>query len=100
VAGFELGADHTEQLLGLKYGDVRLTLRGLHSVIKLPEELDNRHDLIFHHASLPDFLEDPIRSGPFYVGDEHRTDLGRRILKAFSYRSDEPSMTRRSHGSW
>ncbi|KAJ7248345.1 hypothetical protein C8J57DRAFT_1028852, partial [Mycena rebaudengoi] len=56
----------------LKPGDVQLTLRGLHSVLYIPEpEDDNDYDerISVHHASFRDFLKDQSRSGEFYVDD-------------------------------
>lgn len=98
AAGFFLEVDHIEQLLGMKPGDLRLTLRGLHSVIKVPDLDSECHNpLTVHHASLGDFLRDPARSQLFYVSSESedRTDLARHILKAFSYMHDDPALNRR-----
>ncbi|KAJ6536693.1 hypothetical protein DFH09DRAFT_1401111 [Mycena vulgaris] len=90
-------------LLELRPGDVRLALRGLHSVVQLPlddEDLSLR--LTVHHASFLDFLSDPTRSGIFYVaGPEHRTELARQILKALSNTHDDPSLNRNGgHVAW
>jgi hypothetical protein len=93
---FPLSVTSIEQLLELEPGDIPLVLRGLHSVIKLPED-NNEGILSFHHASFPDFLQDPTRAGIFYVGGcQHQTDLSRHILKAFSYKHDDPSLNQ--HG--
>jgi hypothetical protein len=94
-----------EQLLELEHGDVRLALRGLHSVISGLEE--NRSDaqspnlwLNFHHASFHDFLQDPGRAGIFYVGGcSHGTDVSRHILKAFSYMYQDPAQNQCGHVS-
>jgi hypothetical protein len=90
-----LSPAHMEQLLGLEQGDVQLALCGLHSVISEdPRELD------FHHASFRDFLLDSGRAGIYYVGgSSHRTDLSHHILKAFSYRYQDPSLNRCGHVS-
>jgi hypothetical protein len=94
-----LSVTSIEQLLELEPGDVPLVLRGLHSVVELPEE-DNE-DISFHHASFRDFLQDPARAGIFCVGgDQHCTDLSRHILKAFSYKYDDPSLNCRRHIAW
>jgi hypothetical protein len=99
AAKLDLSAINIEQLLELEPGDVRLTLHGLHSVIKLPE--DGHHRISTHHASFCDFLQDPTRAGIFYVGgDQHRTDLSRHILKAFSYKYDDPSLNGQGHVVW
>ncbi|KAJ7918017.1 hypothetical protein B0H13DRAFT_308516 [Mycena leptocephala] len=93
---------HIEQLLELEQGDVRLALHGLHSVISGLEE-DNSDYLLglnFHHASFRDFLQDPGRAGIFYVGScSQRTDLSHHILKAFSYRYQDPVQNRSGHVS-
>jgi hypothetical protein len=97
---FFLSLDDVEQLLQLEEGDVRLALRGLYSVISGLEE-DNSDDpwgLNFHHASFRDFLQDPGRARIFYVGgSSHRTDLSHCILKAFSYRYQDPSQNQHGH---
>ena len=95
TANFTLSTDEMEQLLELEPGDVPLALRSLHSVIDLPWWKDS--PLLFHHASFRDFLQDPARAGIFYVGgcSMHRTDLSRKMLKAFSYKHDNPSLNQR-----
>ncbi|KAJ7702080.1 hypothetical protein B0H16DRAFT_750441 [Mycena metata] len=86
MAELNLDLGHTEQLLRLKAGDVRLTLRDLHSLLMVNARIT------VHHASFRDFLHDPTRSGPFYVGSsQHRDNLVRDILKAFSHEYDEPA---------
>jgi ABC-type dipeptide/oligopeptide/nickel transport system ATPase component len=95
AAELELHMFHIEQLLELEFGDYRLILRGLHSVISMPEE-DEEDDIrsyrTAHHASFLDFLADSTRSGPFYIGGaQHRADLVYHMLKAMSCRdSDRP----------
>ncbi|KAJ7489238.1 hypothetical protein FB451DRAFT_685415 [Mycena latifolia] len=90
-----------EQLLELRPGDVRLGLRGLQSVIKLPSEDEDAY-ITVHHASFLDFLGDPTRSYAFCVaGFEHRTDLARQILKALSHMHTDPSLNRNGgHIAW
>jgi hypothetical protein len=86
-AGFILWISQIEQLLELEMGDIRLILRGLHSIIRIPEHDGN---LWVHHASFLDFLDDPSRSGPFCVSSSQcRTNLACKILKAFSGRFTE-----------
>ncbi|KAJ7844795.1 hypothetical protein B0H13DRAFT_1647773 [Mycena leptocephala] len=90
-----LDLDHIEQLLELKPGDVPLALRGLHSVLNFEQYIS------FHHASFRDFLENPTRSGIFYVGgQQHRTNLAHQILKAFTYTHRQPSLNRNGHVGW
>ncbi|KAJ7880937.1 hypothetical protein B0H13DRAFT_1630200, partial [Mycena leptocephala] len=65
-----------ERLLELQPGDIRLILRGLHSVLEIgPDKISA------HHASFLDFLQDPQRSSIFHI------DLGNvacPVLKIFS----------------
>ncbi|KAJ7483570.1 hypothetical protein FB451DRAFT_1393659 [Mycena latifolia] len=103
AAGFSLRSDHCGQLLAMTPGDVRLTLRGLRSLLTVPEESDpvDYGVLTAHHASFRDFLVDHSRSGPLYVGGaEHQTDLARCILKAFSYTFNDPSVHRHGYVAW
>ncbi|KAJ7118212.1 hypothetical protein C8R44DRAFT_707632 [Mycena epipterygia] len=87
VAKLHLSVDHIEQLLELKPGDIGLALRGLHSLVEI------RCDWVtVHHASFLDFLNDQTRSGLFYINSQHRSDLARQILKAFSYKYEDPSL--------
>ncbi|KAJ7918026.1 hypothetical protein B0H13DRAFT_1710088 [Mycena leptocephala] len=91
-----------EQLLELEDGEVRLALRGLHSLIAGLEgdNSDYPLGLNFHHASFRDFLQDPGRAGIFYVGSSsQRTDLSHHILKAFSYKYQDPVQNRCGHVS-
>jgi hypothetical protein len=95
VANFQFEIRHIEQLLELRPGDVRLTLRGLHSVISFDKRSDDDRmvRIIPHHASFLDYLQDSTRAGPFYVCNPlQRTDLALRILKALSYPIDDPDL--------
>ncbi|KAJ7818110.1 hypothetical protein B0H14DRAFT_2373535, partial [Mycena olivaceomarginata] len=105
AARFEMSIGQIEQFLQMESGDVRLTLRGLQSVIgakrkKYDADYNNWSSESFavvHHASFFDFLLDPQRSGIFYVGNvgAHKTDLCRHILKALSH---HPNTT--NHFAW
>jgi hypothetical protein len=104
-AKLDLNVPCIEQLLGLRPGDLRLTLRGLHSLIQVPEDDDydylfKYHQISVHHASFLDFLDDPIRSGTFYVGGSHRIDLAGHILKAYSYKYEDPSLNCSGPVAW
>ncbi|KAJ7705517.1 hypothetical protein B0H17DRAFT_1299017, partial [Mycena rosella] len=61
-----------EQLLDLRPGDVRLMLRGLHSLINVEYgedangEPEEDSEVIVHHTSFLDFLNDPARSAEFH----------------------------------
>jgi hypothetical protein len=92
VAKLNLTVPHVEQLLNLGPGDVQLALRGLYSIVKMPAFNDDAH-ITVHHASFLDFLDNPTRSGMFYVGGpQQRMDLACDISKAFSYTYDDPSV--------
>ncbi|KAJ6506771.1 hypothetical protein C8R45DRAFT_817186, partial [Mycena sanguinolenta] len=90
AAKWNLKVPHIEQLLELKPGDVRLILRGLHSLFNIDGD-----NVTVHHASFLDFLDNPARSGVFYVGSLQRhIDLACDILKAFSHKYEETSVNR------
>ncbi|KAJ7725796.1 hypothetical protein B0H16DRAFT_1429797 [Mycena metata] len=75
------------RVLGLQVGELRLILRGLHSVIRVPK-LD-WGEVWAHHASFWDFLDDPSRSGAFHVGSRCRTTLAFQLLKTLSCNLDQ-----------
>jgi hypothetical protein len=78
-----LSLEQIGQLVELPIGELRLMLRGLHSVIYVPES--DFSWVSAHHASFLDFLKDPSRSSPFYVGSPQcRTDLAFQLLKILS----------------
>ncbi|KAJ6551280.1 hypothetical protein B0H19DRAFT_1378054 [Mycena capillaripes] len=96
-----LSVDHLEQLLKFEEGDIRLALRGLHSVIDFSKEDDVDSHIVVHHASFLDFLQDSHRAGEFYVGGGSAvTDFFCRILEAFSYKHEDHFLNRRGHVSW
>ncbi|KAJ7910477.1 hypothetical protein B0H13DRAFT_1615590, partial [Mycena leptocephala] len=101
AAKISLSIGYGEQLLELEEGEVRLALRGLHSVISgLEGDSSAERMMYFHHASFRDFLLDSGRAGIFYVGSSsHRRDLSHNILKTFSYRYQDPSQNRCGHVS-
>ncbi|KAF7326342.1 NACHT domain-containing protein [Mycena sanguinolenta] len=63
---FSLAADDIDKLFGLAQGETQLILRGLHSVFNVPR--DDQHQILSHHASFVDFLNNPKRSGNFCSG--------------------------------
>ncbi|KAF8137739.1 hypothetical protein K438DRAFT_735392 [Mycena galopus ATCC 62051] len=91
ITYFDLLPHTVERLYELAPGDTRLLLRGLHSVLKVPEDSDkDEHTIHTHHASFLDFLKNERRSQQFYIGRlHHRMDLARAFLKlcAGPYRS-------------
>jgi len=73
-----------EQLLSLRPGDVDLLLCNLHSLLHIPDPLNNSEtgsDIHVLHASLSDFLMDCDRSGHFSVNScEIHADLAQCCL--------------------
>ncbi|KAJ7906986.1 hypothetical protein B0H13DRAFT_1618912 [Mycena leptocephala] len=68
-----------ERILNLQRGTVRFALRGVHSILFIPDADDDQ--IRVHHASLYDFLSNPARAGQFYLSNEVRhMDLARRCL--------------------
>lgn len=89
ITNFRLDLRYIEPLLDLKSGDIRLTLRNLHSVLNIGSEYEV---ITVHHASFLDFLHDRRRSSIFYIGpdSEHRMNVACAVLKALSYPPNEP----------
>jgi hypothetical protein len=98
-AQFGLTLTQIEELLELETGDLRLILRGLHSVINVPEQ-DDVGVLSVHHASFLDYLDNSTRSGPFYLGSEARTALCRNLLQVCSYGYGARLENKSQHVAW
>ncbi|KAJ7222942.1 hypothetical protein C8J57DRAFT_1482220 [Mycena rebaudengoi] len=97
----ELTIPDAERLLELEPGGLRLMLRGLNSLLDIPPPEDALNFPSVHHASFPDFLANPSRSGPFYVGSpEVRSRLAYQMLKAFSYTYDMPLLKPEEVPAW
>ncbi|KAJ6580003.1 hypothetical protein DFH09DRAFT_1029932 [Mycena vulgaris] len=63
-------------ILSVRRGSVRFALRGLHSILFIPDADDHR--IRVHHASLPDFLSNPARARRFHLSKrEAHLDLTR-----------------------
>ncbi|KAF7356259.1 NACHT domain-containing protein [Mycena venus] len=100
MAKLNVRLSQIEQLLELKPGDVPLMLRDLHSIVELPPD-DSSGTITVHHASLLDFLADPLRSGAFHVGSlQQRIDLAQLILKACACTQNDLSYNYNSHVAW
>ncbi|KAJ7619766.1 hypothetical protein DFH06DRAFT_72308 [Mycena polygramma] len=76
--------------LNLRAGTSRLALRGLHSVLSVPpvrvlgcEDCNEKHQVKLLHASLGDFLRDPMRSSDFFVGTPELNSALVRTMIAF-----------------
>ncbi|KAJ6484206.1 hypothetical protein C8R45DRAFT_297547 [Mycena sanguinolenta] len=79
IANFDLTVGEIDELFELVDGDTRLMLRGLHSVLLVPE--NDEEPIYSHHASFLDFLDNPSRSHNFHAsGLDARMDLARRFL--------------------
>uniref|UniRef100_A0A0W0F850 NACHT domain-containing protein n=1 Tax=Moniliophthora roreri TaxID=221103 RepID=A0A0W0F850_MONRR len=68
-----------EALLFLDEGDVISALSGMHSIFQIGGHDDEIRVL---HASFKDFLQDPTRSGNFYLGDK-QTQSNLQALQCF-----------------
>ncbi|KAJ7359932.1 hypothetical protein DFH08DRAFT_418374 [Mycena albidolilacea] len=69
----DLNPEEIDAALQLRTGTSRLVLRGLHSVVCVPpvRTVGFRYGITFLHASLRDFLLDPIRSSELCVTTPH-----------------------------
>ncbi|KAF8144624.1 hypothetical protein K438DRAFT_577332 [Mycena galopus ATCC 62051] len=65
ITNFSLAPDIIDELCGLAPGDTRLLLRGLHSVLEVPEDEGRVRRITTHHASFLDFLKNERRSQQF-----------------------------------
>jgi hypothetical protein len=89
IVNFDMDVGTVYQVFGLTEGEARLLLRGLHSVLQIPQ-YDNEK-ISSHHASFLDFLDNPSRSHNFCVGTFHRRiDLARSLLQFCVNHSQEP----------
>ncbi|KAF7372953.1 putative nwd2 protein [Mycena sanguinolenta] len=80
IIHLDLTAGQTDLFFALKTGETQLLLKGLHSVLSVPQ--DNEDRIRSHHASFVDFLKNPGRSGNFSVGTlNRRIGLARPLLQ-------------------
>ena len=56
-----------ENLLGLKPGDAERALCHLHSIVRIPNNIDDDTGVGLYHASLGDFLFDSQRAGIYHI---------------------------------
>ncbi|KAJ6556396.1 hypothetical protein B0H19DRAFT_1152495 [Mycena capillaripes] len=78
-----------DNILGLERGTVRFALRGLHSILFIPDSDGSR--IRVHHASLHDFLSNPQRAGVYYLAkDAHHMDLAQRCLSVILHSIEQP----------
>ncbi|KAJ6505664.1 hypothetical protein C8R47DRAFT_133759 [Mycena vitilis] len=90
-----------DNILGLERGTVRFALRGLHSMLFIPDSDGGR--IRVHHASFHDFLSNPTRAGQFYLAPEaHHTELLERCLTVIvdSIEGSHPSNTLYVHSTF
>ncbi|KAJ7181553.1 hypothetical protein C8R43DRAFT_1116920 [Mycena crocata] len=100
LENFKLSLGDIEQLLDLSPGDVQLSLRRLHSVMRVPSDGST---ISMYHASFRDFLADPTRSDEFCVDALERHDeLARSVLKAlsYSYENSDGVPSTSTHVAW
>ncbi|KAJ7620081.1 hypothetical protein FB45DRAFT_754492, partial [Roridomyces roridus] len=94
TTNWNLSIHHIEQLLGFKAGDVRLTLRKLHSVLDL-----GSHDsspIMVSHALFGEFLSSQNRSSIFHVSHKYRVDIICTALNVLS----STQLLPRGHVAW
>ncbi|KAJ7726423.1 hypothetical protein B0H14DRAFT_3519097 [Mycena olivaceomarginata] len=83
-----------DAFLGLVHGSVRLALRGLHSLLFIPNSDDRRIRL--YHTSIQDFLFNPTRAGIFFVNiHKHHEDSAWRCFSIIQDSVEDPG--RNSH---
>jgi hypothetical protein len=81
-----MSASDIESLMCLRQGDVRLTLRRLHSLVHVPDLLGSK--IVPYHASLGDFIFNSDRSGDFYVSQQAcHLDVARCCLRFAKHHS-------------
>ncbi|KAK7001574.1 hypothetical protein R3P38DRAFT_2649778 [Favolaschia claudopus] len=89
-----LHVDGIGELLGLKLGEILLTLRRLHSLINVEDRLSKANDpptkkISVYHASFLDFLHDPGRSQSFCFTDLKRQNLAVDMLTCLANPSED-----------
>ena len=73
-----------EDLLGLRNGDLNVTLVDLHSILDIPAKAEPGEIRVLH-ASLGDFLLDQARSGKYHVHQGHsHAGLARHLIRCIS----------------
>ncbi|KAJ7120360.1 hypothetical protein C8R44DRAFT_672130 [Mycena epipterygia] len=84
-----MGHCDMERLLDLKFGDVLLVLRNVHSVLNIGSE---DKAITVHHASFLDFLRDRRRSSIFFIGPDsvHHMNVACAVLRVLSCESKDP----------
>ena len=82
-----------EDLLGLRRGDLNVTLLDLHSILDIPLKAASGEIRILH-ASLGDFLLDQARSRTYHINQGHaHANLTRHLMRRISqWVTDCPSM--------
>jgi hypothetical protein len=78
-----------DDILGLTNGTVRFALRGLHSLLFIPDS--DQHRIWLHHASLHDFLFNPGRAGNFFLNmNYHHEELSARCFSLVLFQLQHP----------
>ena len=70
ILKWPLPIDSFESLLGIQPGDAELAFCNLHSVVRIPNNIDDHsgsNHIGLYHASLGDFLFDSQRAGVYYI---------------------------------
>ena len=77
-----------ETLLGLRCGDLNITLIDLHSILDIPTQA-HKGEIGILHASLGDFLLDQTRAGVYYINPGHvHGNLARHFMRCIPQVTD------------
>jgi hypothetical protein len=78
-----------DEILDVVPGSVRFALRGVHSLLFIPDS--DKHRIRLHHASLHDFLFNPNRAGKFFLNTaQHNKALWLRCCSIVRSSFDSP----------
>ncbi|KAK7058070.1 hypothetical protein R3P38DRAFT_1192878 [Favolaschia claudopus] len=75
--------DNIAQILQTTPVNIHLTLCRLRSVMWIPKTDSERELFSWHHASFPDFLNNPERAGEFFLNATTRSRLAVNVIKVF-----------------
>ena len=89
MSGFPKSLVFMETLLGLRYGDLEITLIDLHSILDIPLQACEGEIRILH-ASLRDFLLDQKRAGIYHINSGHaHANLAQHCMRCITQRGTD-----------
>ena len=84
MSGFPKSLVFMETLLGLRYGDLNITLIDLHSILDISPQA-RKGEIRILHASLRDFLLDQRRAGIYHINPGHaHANLARHFMRCIT----------------